>query len=55
MASPHRFRDIRILRQVELLIPVGRRRKLLLDKGLTLRINPNPYGKSDRNSKHYGN
>ena len=52
-ASPHRFRDIRILREVLLFIPVGRRCKFLLDKGRTLHINPNPYAKSGHDSERY--
>jgi len=53
-APPYGFRDVRILRQVLLLIPVGRRRKLLLDKSLMLDFNPNPFGKSGHDSERYG-
>ncbi len=53
-ASPYRFRDIRILREVLLFIPVGRRCKFLLNTGRTLHINPNPYGKSGHDSERYG-
>ncbi len=53
-AFPHRFRDIRILREVLLFIPVGRMCKFLLKTGRTLHINPNPYGKSGHDSERYG-
>ena len=54
MASSNRLRDIRILQEVLLFIPVGRRSKFLLNTVLTLHINPNPYGKSGQNSERYG-
>ena len=53
-ASSNRLRDIRILQEVLLFIPVGWRCKFLFNTGLTLHFNPDPYGKSGHNSERYG-